>query len=458
MRVIICGGGQVGSSVAAYLAQENNDVTVIDTNPDLIEHLNDTLDVKGMVGDASNPDVLSAAGASGCDMLLALTHRDEVNMVTCQIAYSLFSVPKKLARIRNQAYLQPQWSNLFSRAHMPIDIIISPEQEVAHNIYQRLAIPGTTYVSSLYHEQAHLIGIVCTEACPLLRTQLKQIYELFPDLDFKIMSIHRGDEVMICDMDDKIEVDDEVFLLVRYNHIQRVMMAFGRQDTEARRLVIAGGGNIGTGLVRMLTKNNPGIRVKIIERSEERARYLSEHFPELIVIQANALDREIMKEVAIGDAEAFIAVTNDDESNILGSLLAKKRGCKRSVTLVNNDIYTSLVGPLGIDTLVSPRDTVLATIMKNIRRGRIRGLHAMRNGFAELIEVEITEQSDIASHKVGDVDIPGEVMVAGLLRDDELIIPDAQTVIQVKDTVMILAVHKQIAHVERICSVHVDLF
>ena len=205
MRVIICGAGQVGYSIASYLAREENDVTVIDTNPQLIAQLNDELDVNGIVGHASNPDVLNRAGANDCDLLLAVTLSDEVNMVACQIGHSLFGVPKKIARIREQAYLDPAWANLFSRAHMPIDVIISPEVVVANDIYQRLSVPGTTYVITLAEEKVHIVGVICKEDCPVVNTPLGQLANLFPDLSFQVVVILRGTKAIIPDQHEQLQ-------------------------------------------------------------------------------------------------------------------------------------------------------------------------------------------------------------------------------------------------------------
>ena len=252
MRVIICGAGQVGYNIAEYLAKEENDVTVVDIGRELISRINDELDVNAILGHASNPDTLKLAGANDADMIVAVTQSDEVNMVACQIGHSLFGIPKKIARVREQAYLQPEWSNLFSRAHMPIDVIISPEVIVAQDIYQRLAVPGTTFVNILADGLAHMIGVVCEEDCPVINTPLGQLNNLFPDLSFQVLAILRDNKPIIPDETDQLEVDDEVFFIVDTKHLKRVMTAFGHEEDEARRIVIAGGGNIGITLAKLI--------------------------------------------------------------------------------------------------------------------------------------------------------------------------------------------------------------
>lgn len=458
MRFVICGAGQVGYSIASYLAGEENDVTVVDYNQQLVARINDNLDVNGIVGYASNPNVLSAAGASEADMIIAVTQSDEVNMIACQIGHSLFGIPKKIARIREQAYLDPAWSNLFSRSHMPIDHIISPEVIIAEEIYNRLSVPGTTYVAPLADGKAHVVGVVCREECPVVNTPIGQLKDLFPELDFEILAILRQNKQIIPDYDDQMHVGDEVFFIVNTQHLKRTMVAFGHEEKEARRVIVSGGGNVGLGLTRMMQEKGRSMHIKLIEHNAERADYLSEQLENIIVLNGSSLDKDILDEASVADAEAMIAVTNDDETNILGSLLAKRYGCERVITLVNNDAYSPLVGPLGVDALVSPRSTIVATIMRHVRRGKIINLHNLRNGFAEIIEAEVSENSSILNMSIRDLILPHEVLVAGVVRDDEFFVPDGDMVIKVGDHVIMLASREQARNVEKLFSVQVDLF
>lgn len=458
MRVVICGAGQVGYSIASYLAREENDVTVIDSKSDVIARINDELDVNGLVGHASNPETLNAAGAGEADMVIAVTHSDEVNMVACQVCHSLFSVPKKIARIRQQDYLNPAWSNLFSRAHMPIDVIISPEQVIAEDIYERLSVPGTTFVIPLAEGKAHMVGVICGEDCPVINTPLKQLENLFLDLSFKVMGIMRNNKPIFPEPNDQLYVGDEVFFVADTRHLGRVMSVFGHEEQEARRIVIAGGGSIGFSLAKMLLQQGRGTQVKIIESNQQRAEFLSEQLQDVIILQGDGLDRDILEEASIDNVETLVAVTNDDESNILGSLLAKQAGCERVITLVNNNSYTPLIGPLGIDAMVSPRSTIVATIMQHVRRGRIRGLHNLRDGFAEVFEAEVSDTSQLVNAYIEDLNLPEDIILGAIIRDGNVIIPKDGDMIKTQDVLIMLASQKQAKALEKIFSVQVDLF
>jgi len=458
MRVIICGAGQVGYNIASYLAREENDVTVVDNDASLIARINDELDVNGMVGHASNPDTLNAAGANGADMIIAVTQIDEVNMVACQIGHSLFGIPKKIARIRRQSYLQPAWANLFSRSHMPIDVIISPEVIIANDIYQRLSVPGTTYVKNMANGRLRLIGVVCDENCPVINTPLNQLVNLFPDLSFKVLGLLRNNKSIIPDKDDHLQVNDEVFFIVDAEHLSRTMAAFGHDEKKAHKIVITGGGNIGFGLAELLQKQNPNTQIKIIEQDEDRARFISENLKDIVVFHGSSLNRTILDEASIETADTLIAVTNDDESNILGSLLAKQYGCDRVITLVNNDVYSPLVGPLGVDAIVSPRSMIVATIMQHVRRGRIKSLHNLRDGFAEVIEAEVSDTSSVVNATIEELNLSNEVIVGAIIHEDEVIIPDDNYTIRAGDNVIVLASRAQAQNVEKMFSVQVDIF
>lgn len=458
MRVIICGAGQVGYSIAAYLSRENNDVTVIDTNRQLIAQINQDMDVNGIVGHASNPEVLKMAGAGEADLLLAVTYSDEVNMVACQVGHSLFGVPKKIARIRDQAYLDPAWSNLFSRAHMPIDVIISPEIEVARAIEQRLRIPGTTNVVPLADGLVHLASVYCSKSCPILNTQLRQIPSLFPDLPLEIGIIIRNNQVMIPDGNDQILAGDEAYFFTATRHLKRALAAFGHEGKEARNIVIMGGGNIGFCLANLVLESQPGVKVKIIEHDEARARQINEQLAEVLVLNGDALQQDILQEANISETETLVAVTNDDETNILGSLLAKHYGCERVITLVNKTGYTPLMSSLPIDTAVSPRASTVASIMQHVRRGRIKALHPLRDGVAEVMEAEISETSRMANMAIGDLELPDDVVFGVIVRDDQIILPRVDCIIRPGDHVILLATAGQISHVEKMFTVQVDLF
>lgn len=458
MRVIICGAGQVGYSIASYLAREENDVTVIDLDRNAIEEVSETLDVNAMVGHASDPEVLAAAGARDADLIVAVTDLDEVNMVACQVAHSLFGVPKKIARIRNKGYLGPEWANLFSRAHMPIDVIISPEREVARSIGQRLRIPGTTSVVPLARGRVYLVGVMCDEACPLLNMQLEQLHGTFPDLCIEIAAILRKGAVFLAGPDDQIQAGDEVFFFSDADHVPRAMAVFGHEEHKARQITIVGGGNVGMNLVRLIREEHKDVRIKLVEVDENRAVEISKAMPDIVVLHGNILNASLMREAGMDHTETLIAVTNDDETNILSSLMAKQHGCQRVIALVNNPSYANMTGPLGIDATVSPRSSTVSTIMQHVRRGRIKALHSLRGGLAEIIEAEVSETIPLANVAVSDLKLPKDVAVAMIMREDRVILPRPDFVIRPGDHVMMLAAREQARKMEQMFSVQVDLF
>ncbi len=410
MKVIVCGAGQVGFNIAHYLASENNDVTIIDQRPELIRKVSDTLDVQVVLGFASHPAVLEQAGAGDADMIIAVTAADEVNMVACQVAHSLFNVPTKIARVRSQSYLAPIWANLFSREHLPIDVIISPEIEVARAITRRLQVPGAIDVIPLVGDKVRLIGVRCTAQCPLINTPLRQLTVLFPDLAIVIIGIVRDGKAIVPTSDDQMLEGDEVYFVVDTEHADRALSAFGREDQEARRIVIFGGGNIGMFLAQQLEAARPGTSIKVIESNKERAEFVAKELGHTVVIHGDVLDPEILEEASVAAAEAVVAVTNDDETNILAGLLAKRSGCRRTMALINKTTYNALVAPLGIDVAINPRTITVSNILQHVRRGRIHAVHSLHEGFGELIEADALETSPLVGKPLRDVKLPSGVL------------------------------------------------
>lgn len=458
MKVIVCGAGQVGFNIARHLASEGNDVTVIDQRPELIRKISDTLDVKGLVGFASHPDMLESAGAPDADMVIAVTFADEVNMVACQISHSLFKVPTKIARVRHQSYLAPMWRDLFSRDHMPIDVIISPEIEVARAVVRRLQVPGAIDVIPFAGGRVSLVGVHCSADCPVVHTPLRQLTELFPNLGMLVVGILRGDRIIVPSGDDHMITGDDVYFVVDTDHMERALAAFGHEEEKARRIIIVGGGNIGMFLAREVEENFPEVNLKVIEIDGEQAKVVADHLQRGVVLHGNALDREILDEANVAATETIVAVSNDDEVNVLSSLLAKRYGAKRAVTLINNSSYGPLVSTLGIDVVVSPRDVTVSTILQHVRRGRIRAVHSIREGLAEVIEAEALETSPLMGTPLREVNLPAGIIVGAIVRGEDVIIPHGDTVIQTKDRVIILAVAGQVKKVEKLFSVRLEFF
>jgi trk system potassium uptake protein TrkA len=457
MRVIICGAGQVGYSIASYLSRENNDVTVIDIDSEMIARVNRDLDANGIVGSASSPDILDKAGASEADMIAAVTHQDEVNMVACQVAHSIFNVPKKIARIRNQVFRDPAWANLFSRAHMPIDVIISPEVEVAKAVEMRLAVPGTTSVTPMAAGEIYLCGVLCEKDCPVVNTPLRQLASLFPDNRVRVVCIVRNGKPFVPKPDDQMLIGDEVFFVAQADQLRRVLNGFGHEETEARNVIIVGGGNIGINLVEHIKASHSDVSLKIIEDSAERAQFLSEKFEDVLVLNASGLDRTVLEEANIAEAETLVAVTDDDETNILASLLARQYGCSRVIPLVNKESYNPLTASLGLGAVVSPKAITVSTVMRHVRRGRIKAVHNLLD-FAEILEIEASEALNILNTPLSDLDFPAGVLVCAIVRDEEVIMPEGKTVIKPDDHVIILAAEGKAAKVEKYFSAQVDLF
>jgi len=458
MKVLVCGAGQVGFNIARHLAAENNDVSVIDRSPELIRTINDTLDATGFVGHASNPDNLEAAGIGDADMIIAVTYADEVNMVACQVAHSLFDVPTKIARVREQSYLNPAWSNLFSRDHLPIDVIISPEREVAHAVSRRLRVPGALEMIPLADDKVTLLGVRCTDKCPIINTPLRQLTHLFPDLEIAIMGLMRKGETLVPTGDDQMLEDDEVYFVASSDQIHRAMAAFGVDRQEARRMLIFGGGNIGKFLAHEIERDFAWVNAKIIEAGHDRARLLASELERTVVLNGDVLDPDLLTEAGIETTETVVAVTNDDETNILASLLAKRYGSQRVITLVNKPVYEDLIGTLGVDVVVNPRNITVSTILQHVRRGRIHSVHTLREGFGELIEAEALETSDLVGKPIREISIPHGVLFGAIVRDGEVIVPRGSTVIQAKDRVILFASTNAVRKVEQMFSVQLEFF
>jgi trk/ktr system potassium uptake protein len=458
MKIIICGAGQVGFNIARHLAMENNDVTVVDTSPELIRRINDNLDAQGIVGHASRPDVLERAGTNDADMIIAVTHMDEVNMIACQVAHSLFDVPIKIARVRHQSYLDPAWSNLFSREHLPIDVIISPEVEVAKAVTRRLRVPGAFEMIPLADDKVRLLGVRVDANCPLINTPIKQLAQLFPDLNIVIVGLLRHDRPIRLTSDEQMMVGDDVYFVIESDQLTRAMSAFGHEEPEAKRLLICGGGNIAMLLAREIEKEYPWINAKIIESDAERAAVVASILSGTVVLHGDVLDPEILEEANVSATDTVVAITDDDETNILSSLLAKRHGAKRAITLLNKGTYEPLITTLGIDVIVSPRNITASTILQHVRRGHIYSVHTLREGFGELIEAEALETSSLVGSPLKEVRLPSGVMIGAIVRNGKVISPRGATVIQDKDRVVLFAAAEAVRKVEKLFSVRLEYF
>ncbi|WP_316862501.1 Trk system potassium transporter TrkA [uncultured Cohaesibacter sp.] len=458
MKVVICGAGQVGFGIARHLSSEQNDVTVIDSSPKLVSAIRDTLDVRGYVGHGAHPDILARAGANEADMIIAVTLYDEVNMIACQVAHSIFNVPTKVARVRAQSYLEKHYADLFSREHLPIDVIISPEVEVGEMVLSRMAMPGAEDTVRFADGQVLMVALECEEDCPVVDTPLRQLTELFPDLRAVVVGIRREGKLFVPHAEDQMQAGDLAYVVVDREQVWRTLSIFGHDEDQANRVVIAGGGNIGRYVALAIEERRNRTRAKVIELDRDRAIKIANDFRDTIVLQGNALDQEILKEADIREADTMIALTNNDQVNILSCAMAKRLGCSRTMALLNDAHYSDLVHDLGIDSNVNPRSVTISKILQHVRRGRIRGVHAVEDGAAEGIEAEALETSPLVGRPLRSFEFPEGVRVGAIYREGEVLMPDGETTIQAGDRVILFALADRVKQVELLFRVSFEFF
>ena len=458
MKVIICGAGQVGWQIARHLSGENNDVTVVDNNPDLVRRATDTLDVQGITGFASYPDILDRAGARDADMIIAATYSDEVNMVTCQVAHSVFAISRKVARLRSQSYLDAIYSDLYRRDHMPIDVVISPELEVAQAALQRLAAPAAFDTETFLGGKAQLMGLRLEEDCPVVNTPLRQLSDLFSTLRVVVLAVRREGRLFAPDAGDQLFVGDECYVFAPLEDIPRTLEVFGKSNEKQERLVIVGGGNIGLAVARALEERGGRVRVKMVERSRKCAELAADALERTIVLNGDGLDSALLKEAGISRADAVLAVTDDDKVNMLAAVRAKAEGAKFAISLINDPTLVPLMGPLGIDAHINPRATTVSSILRHIRHGKVRGVYSIGDAEAEVIEAEVMSTSNIAGAAIRDIDFPEGVLVGGVLKDGEILKPTGGLRVEAGDVIVLFALAHDVPVVEQLLQVSIDFF
>ncbi len=420
MKAIILGAGQVGFSIARYLVQEQNHITVVDLSPQVLELISDKLDIQPVLGFASHPDVLDRAGAKEADLIIAVTSSDEVNMIACEVAKCLFDVPMKIARVRHQNYLRSAWSEMLASQQLTIDVIISPEVEVAQTINRNLRVPGAFDVISLIDESLKLIGVRCLSHSGIINTPIKHINSLYPHLDLVIVLIKRDEQIIFPSSRDHLLVDDEVYVITLQEQLNGVMEAFGYSTSESREILVVGGGNIGLNLAVGLEKDYKNVHARIIEKDAARCEQIARFLKRTEILQGDALDYDLLQEANIENCETVIAVSNDDKVNILASLISKRHGAKRSLALLNNMQYASMVTSLGADAVISPKALTVSTILKHVREGNLQSIHPIAEGNVVLIEARAKETSHIIGLDIEDVTIMSEIMVVVLMRGEDL--------------------------------------
>ncbi|MDM8167176.1 Trk system potassium transporter TrkA [Roseovarius sp.] len=458
MKVIICGAGQVGWQIARHLSGEKNDVTVVDNNADLVRRAAETLDVQGINGFASYPDVLDRAGARDADMIIAATYSDEVNMVTCQVAHSVFAIQRKIARLRSQSYLDAIYSDLYRRDHMPIDVVISPEREVADAALQRLAAPAAFDTEMFLNNKAQLMGLRLEEDCPVLNTPLRQLNDLFSTLRVVVIGIRRDGRLFAPEAGDQLFAHDEAYVFAPVEDIPRTLEVFGKSDHKQERLVIVGGGNIGLAVAQSLEKRGRKARTKMIERDRRSAERAADALERTIVLNGDGLDSTLLAEAGVSRADAILAVTDDDKTNMLASVRAKAEGCDYAIALINDPTLLPLMEPLGIDAYINPRATTVSSILRHIRHGRVHAVYSIGDAEAEVIEAEVMSTSNIAGAAIRDIDFPEGVLVGGVLKDGEIVKPTGGMRIEAGDVVVMFALAADVARVEQLLQVSIDFF
>jgi trk system potassium uptake protein TrkA len=458
VKVLIGGAGQVGFNIARYLAATGYDVTIIDQRTELVQKIGDSLDIRAMVGFASHPGVLAEAGAADADMLIAVTQVDEINMVACNVAHTLFNVPTKIARIRQQDYLESRWQDLFRSQHVPIDVIISPEVEVARAIALRLEVPGAINCVPFAGDRVRLVAVTAGRDCPVNDTPLRQLTYLFPDLHLVVVAIGRGERFFMPDADDQILAGDEVHFIVETVNIDRALSAFGYEERLSDRLIIGGGGNVGLFLAREMERRHPELGIKLIEAFPARAELVADRLKQTIVLAGDVRDRAVLEEANVSAASAMVTVTNSDEVNIVTGLLAKRLGCRRTLALVNNSTYNLIHRGIGLDVAINPRDITVSSILQHVRRGRIKAVHAIGDGAAEVYEAEALEASQLVGQPLREARLAGGIIVGAVVRKGEVLTPRGDTLIRGGDRVVLAARKDMVKRVEQLFAVRLDYF
>jgi trk system potassium uptake protein TrkA len=457
MKIIILGAGQVGASVAGNLASEANDITVVDDNAATLQDLQDRLDIRTVKGHASHPDTLSHAGADDADMIIAVTRNDETNMIACQVAYTLFHTPTKIARVRSVEYLNH--AKLFAQEALPVDVLISPEQLVTDYIQRLIEYPGALQVLDFAGGMVQLVAVQASYGGPLVGHELRDLKKHMPGIDARVAAIFRQGNPITPEGDTIIEADDEVFFVAARKHIRSVMGELRKLDKPVKRVIIAGGGNIG---VRLASAIENQYQVKLIERHEGRAKLLSETLDKSIVLLGDAADEELLLEENIENTDVFCALTNDEEANILSSMLAKRLGARKVMSLINRASYVNLVQSDIIDVAISPQQATIGSLLTHVRRGDVVMVHSLRRGAAEAIEAVAhgdRSSSRVVGRSIDEIKLPKGTTIGSIVRGEEVIIAHHDTVIETDDHVILfLSDKKCINDVERLFQVGVTFF
>ena len=457
MNIIICGAGRVGFTIAKQLSEQGHSITVIDQSSDDIQKIDEALDVKAIVGKGTYPSILEKANAAETDMIIAVTRNDEINMLICQIAFSIFNIPKKIARIRSQDYLNPKFTRVYNKENLPIDVIISPEIEIAKSIQRKLEAPGALDSVPFAENKIRLLEILINNNCKLINIKLNDLTKKFPNLDANIIGVIRDEKFLIPKKNDYVKENDKIYVIINSSQMSETLEAFGHDEKISKNILIVGGGNIGFNLAKNIEETLDSARVKIIEKNKARAEFLANELNNTIVINGDALDEEVLAEANLEESETVLALTNDDEDNLMVSVLVEKFAKdvkeindKRTMALINKPNYSLLQNSLKIDDFIDPRMNTVSSILKHVHKGTIETAYTILNGEYEVIEAEIIETSELINKELKNSNLPDEIRIGAVLRDTKVIIPRSNFVFQKEDKVVFLAKKDSISVVENI--------
>ena len=449
MNIIICGAGRVGFTIAKLLSEQNHSITIIDQSSEDIQKINESLDVKAIVGKATYPSILEKANASDADMIIAVTKNDEINMLICQIAFSIFNIQKKIARIRSQDYLNPKFSKVYNKENLPIDVIISPELEIAKSLQRKLEAPGALDNVPFAENKIRLLEISVNKTCPLIGIKLNELTKKFPKLEANILGVIRDEKFIIFKKNDVMKENDKAYVIINASQMQLTLSAFGHNEKISNKILIIGGGNIGFNLAKNIEQSFDSARVKIIEKDKNRSEFIANELNNSIVINGNGLDEDVLAEANLNEIETVLALTNDDEDNLMVSVLVEKFSQnKRTMALINKPNYSLLQSSLKIDDLIDPRMNTVSSILKHVHKGTIETAYSILNGEYEVIEAEIINTSELINKELKNSNLPEEVRIGAILRGEDIIIPRSNFVFQKEDIVVFLAKRDHLSVVE----------
>ncbi|MEO0817273.1 MAG: Trk system potassium transporter TrkA [Pseudomonadota bacterium] len=457
MQIIVCGAGRVGQGIANRLIREDHTVTIVDENPALVDQVSTDLEVRGVAGNGAHPDVLERANAEDCDLMIAVTQHDEINMVICQVAKTAFNIQTTIARVRAKVYQDRRWKDLFSRDAIPIDLTFSPEVSVGEAIVERFMSQGAVMSAKFGDGRVQLLALDMEANNPLLGTNLDQIAGLFPDLEARVVGIGRGDKIQAPRSNDTLQEGERAYIAVLAGHRARLNSILDREEKESRLVTIIGAGNVGLYVAAKLAKL-PGVRIRMVENDENRANAAAQALRRTVVIRGDALDQSVLEEAGGSRSDFLIALTSDDRTNLIACGLAKKVGVKRTMALVNDKNLVSLRRQLDIDAIIDPRALTVSEILKKVRRGRIVELRALEEGRAEVVEGVTLETSSLINQKLGYDDMPDGIAAVALLRGDDVIFPSRDQRVQVGDRLTLLFEESRKEDVERFFRVSAGYF